>query len=192
MKPRFFTSQAAFRKWLDANHERATELRVGLWKVDSERGGLTYKQALDEALCAGWIDAVRRRIDDKSYSIRFTPRKAKSYWSEVNVRRMEQLIADGVVKPEGLRAFEARDPEKTKQYSYEERTRPLAPEYEQQFRANRKAWTYFESEAPWYRRTASWWVMSAKREETRARRLAELIERSAKARRLAQLPAKKQ
>jgi uncharacterized protein YdeI (YjbR/CyaY-like superfamily) len=192
MKPRFFTSQAAFRKWLDANHERATELLVGLWKVDSERGGLTYKQALDEALCAGWIDAVRRRIDDESYSIRFTPRKAKSYWSEVNVRRMKELIAEGVVKPEGLRAFEARDPGKTKQYSYEERTRPLAPEYEHQFRANRKAWTYFESEAPWYRRTASWWVMSAKREETRARRLAELIERSAKGLRLAQLPAKKQ
>ncbi|HKO02942.1 MAG TPA: YdeI/OmpD-associated family protein [Thermoanaerobaculia bacterium] len=180
MKPRFFTSQAAFRKWLDANHDRADELLVGLRKVGAGKAGLTYKQALDEALCFGWIDGVRRTIDDESYSIRFTPRRARSIWSQVNIRRMNELIAAGVVKPEGLRAFEGRDETRTKLYSYENRTRGLDVEYERQFRANAKAWKYFEAQPPWYRRTSSWWVMSAKKEETRARRLATLIDVSAK------------
>jgi uncharacterized protein YdeI (YjbR/CyaY-like superfamily) len=180
MKPRFFASQAAFRKWLDANHDRADELLVGFHKVDSGKGGLTYKEALDEALCTGWIDGVRRRIDDDSYSIRFTARRANSIWSQVNIRRMDELIAMNAVKPEGLRAFEARDPERTKRYSYEVRNRGLSAEYEQQFRSNQNAWSYFAAQPPWYRRTSSWWVMSAKKEETRARRLATLVELSAK------------
>jgi uncharacterized protein YdeI (YjbR/CyaY-like superfamily) len=179
MTPRFFASQAAFRKWLDANHDRKTELLVGFWKTDSGKGGLTYKGSVDEALCAGWIDGVRKRIDDESYSIRFTPRKKKSIWSQVNIRRMNELIADGVVKPEGLRHFEARDEKLTKRYSYEERMRPLDAAYEQEFRKNKAGWTYFEAQPPWYRRAASWWVMQAKKEETRTRRLATLIERSA-------------
>jgi uncharacterized protein YdeI (YjbR/CyaY-like superfamily) len=179
MKPRFFASQAAFRKWLDANHNRADELLVGLRKVGTGKVGLTYKQAVDEALCVGWIDGVRRTIDDESYSIRFTPRRARSIWSQVNIRRMNELIAAGVVNPEGLRAFESRDEARTKLYSYENRTRGLDVEYEQQFRANAKAWKYFEAQPPWYRRTSSWWVMSAKKEETRARRLATLIDVSA-------------
>jgi uncharacterized protein YdeI (YjbR/CyaY-like superfamily) len=180
MKPRFFASKAAFRKWLDANHDRADELLVGLRKVGARKVGLTYKQALDEALCFGWIDGVRRTIDDESYSIRFTPRRARSIWSQVNIRRMNELIAAGVVKPEGLRAFEGRDETRTKLYSYENRTRGLDVEYEQQFRANANAWKYFEAQPPWYRRTSSWWVMSAKKEETRSRRFATLIDVSAK------------
>jgi len=180
MKPRFFASQAAFRKWLDANHDRADELLVGLRKVGTGKVGLTYKQSVDEALCAGWIDGVRRSIDDESYSIRFTPRRARSIWSAVNIRRMHELIALDLVKPEGMRAFEARDEARTKLYSYENRTRGLNADYEAQFRANAKAWQYFEAQPPWYRHTSSWWVMSAKKEETRARRLATLIDVSAK------------
>jgi uncharacterized protein YdeI (YjbR/CyaY-like superfamily) len=180
MTPRFFATQQEFGEWLDANHDRATELLVGFYKTGSGKGGLTYKQALDEALCIGWIDGVRKSLGAESYTIRFTPRRAKSIWSQVNIRRVHELIASGAMKPPGLRVFEARDEALTKRYSYEQRAQPLAPEYEAQLRANADAWAHFEREPPWYRRVASFWVMSAKRVETREKRLKTLIERSAK------------
>src|SRR5262249_43488984 len=141
--------------------------------------GLTYPEALDAALSFGWIDGVRKRLDAKAYTIRFTPRKRGSVWSMVNIRRAEELIAEGLMKPPGLRAFRERDEQKTRQYSYEREQGKLDPALETALRANRKASSFFDGQPPGYRRTVIFWVMSAKREETRARRLAHLIECSA-------------
>lgn len=143
--------------------------------------GITYAEALDEALCHGWIDGVRRAVDAGSYSVRFTPRKAKSIWSLVNVRHAERLIQEGRMTAAGQKAFDARDASRTGVYSFEQKATALSPAYQRRFRANRAAWRYFEQEAPWYRRTSLHWVMSAKKEETRERRLATLIECSADA-----------
>ena len=140
---------------------------------------MTYRQALDESLCFGWIDGVRRRFDDDSFVQRFSPRRPKSYWSKVNIERYRELEAEGRVRPPGRAAFEARDFDANR-YSFESRPRALAPVYARRFRANAKAWAFYQSQAPWYRRVTSFWVMSAKKPETRARRLAQLIERSAK------------
>ena len=181
MSPRFFKTQEHFRRWLDKNHASATEVWIGMYRKVSGKGGLTYRQALDEALCFGWIDGVRFRLDEASYTIRFTPRRRGSRWSTVNTRRMDELIAAGRVRRAGLAAFERRDPAKSGTYSYEQRHgAELGPDRERRFRANAAAWTYFQAQPPWYRRTATWWVVSAKREETRARRLETLIERSAR------------
>jgi uncharacterized protein YdeI (YjbR/CyaY-like superfamily) len=140
---------------------------------------MTWPESVDEALCFGWIDGVRRRIDDESYSIRFTPRRVKSIWSAVNVRRMEELIALGRVHPSGLKVYEARDPAKTNLYSFERESVAFSPELEAAFRANEPAWSFYQSQPPWYRKTSCHWVMSAKKEETRLRRLETLIEDSA-------------
>jgi len=177
-EPRFFKSQAAFRTWLEKNHAKATELLVGFHKVATGKGGLTYKQAVDEALCFGWIDAVRRG-GATTWSIRFTPRKRGSIWSAVNIRRIEELKAAGFVHPSGLAVYEGRDPAKQKRYSFENRDTVLAPAYEKQFRASREAWAWFEAAPRSYRHPAVWWVMSAKQEATRERRLATLIADSA-------------
>ena len=142
-------------------------------------GGITYAQALDEALCFGWIDGVRRRLDADSFSIRFSPRKPRSLWSRVNVRHVERLIRDGRMTKAGLAVFEARDQGRTGTYSFEQRKVELAAEYRRRFREAETAWAYFQGEAPWYRRTSSFWVMSAKREDTRIRRLETLIACSA-------------
>jgi uncharacterized protein YdeI (YjbR/CyaY-like superfamily) len=167
-------------------------LLVGFYNKESGKGGLTYPQALDEALCFGWIDGVRRNVDASSYSIRFTPRKPSSNWSEVNTKRMHELIADERVHASGLSAFEKRDPEKTKQYSYEERHRDLAEPFAQRLREDEKAWAYLESQPPGYRRLAGWFVMSAKKDETRWKRLAQLIECCQEGKRLDQtLPGKR-
>ena len=174
-EPTHFGSQAAFRAWLKQHHRTATELLVKLWKTHAAEHGLTYAQALDEALCFGWIDGVRRRIDADSFSIRFSPRKARSIWSRVNVAHVERLTRAGRMTRRGLAAFAARTAKRTGIYSFEQAPRKLAPEYLALFRANRTAWTYFQARPPWYQRTSSFWVMNAKREETRARRLAILI-----------------
>ncbi|MCC7451517.1 MAG: YdeI/OmpD-associated family protein [Anaerolineae bacterium] len=185
MDAAFFESQADFRHWLMSNHAAANELWVGFYKKDSGQTGITYAQALDEALCFGWIDGVRKRIDDNRFMNRFTPRKPRSIWSQVNTARAEELIRLGLMQPAGLKAFETRDQEKARQYSYEARNRPLDAQYEQQFRANQQAWDFFQAQAPSYQRAANWWVMSAKKEETRLRRLVTLIGDSAKGQRLA-------
>jgi len=142
--------------------------------------GLTYREALDQALCFGWIDGVRRAVDDESFSIRFTPRKARSTWSAVNIKRANQLEDEERMHPAGRAAFAAREPRSSRRYSFESKPRELRRDYQKRLRANRRAWTFFRAQAPWYQRTSIFWVMEAKREETRLRRLDELIQRSAK------------
>lgn len=183
MQPTFFKTPATFRRWLARHHGDTAELLVGFYKKESGKGGITYSEALDEALCFGWIDGVRRSRDEVSYTIRFTPRKPRSNWSAVNVRHVTRLIAAGRMQPPGMAAYERRTADKAG-YSYEERPTRLSPTLAKRFRAARQAWTFFQAQPPGYRRTATFWVMSAKREETRERRLASLIEHSGKGKRI--------
>jgi len=176
--PRSFASGAAFRAWLERHHATATELDVKIWKTHAKHRGMGYAEALDEALAFGWIDGVRRSIDADSFRIRFTPRKKGSRWSLVNVRHVARLEAAGRMHAAGLAAFRARDPEDPRRYSFEARPVTLSPAFARKFRARAAAWRYFSARPPWYRRTSTHWVMSAKRGETRERRLAELIARS--------------
>ena len=177
MKPRFFSSPAQFRQWLEKNHDSAAELLVGFHKKDSGKKSITYPQALDEALCFGWIDGVRRSLDETSYTIRFTPRKPRSIWSNVNVRHVERLTKEGRMAEPGRKAYALRDPKRTGIYAFENEVREFSPEFEKKFRANKPAWQFFQSEPPSIRRTCIFWVMSAKKEETRLRRLEQLIAR---------------
>jgi len=185
--PVHFASAADFRAWLELNHATATELLVAFHTKDSGRGGLTYPESLDEALCFGWIDGVRRKLDAERFSIRYTPRTAVSTWSLVNIRHVERLTQAGRMAPAGLAAFAARDPAKTGIYSFEQRPQDFPPALKKTFRANQTAWTFWEAQPPGYRRTALWWVVSAKQEATQQRRLAQLIADSAAGRRLALL-----
>jgi uncharacterized protein YdeI (YjbR/CyaY-like superfamily) len=174
-----FRSQAALRAWLKKNHGRETELILRCFKVHAADQGVTYAQALDEALCFGWIDGVRRSVDAHSFSIRFTPRKPTSIWSRVNISHVERLTRAGRMMQPGLAAFAARTEARTGVYSFERETE-LAPAYATLFRANNAAWDYYQAQAPWYRRTSTHWVMSAKKSETRERRLAQLIDCSSR------------
>jgi uncharacterized protein YdeI (YjbR/CyaY-like superfamily) len=185
--PTFFRSQSELRRWLEAHHDTARELWVGFYKKHAKREGITYAEAVDEALCFGWIDGVRKSVDDSSYMNRFTPRKPRSIWSAVNIKRVGELAERGRMRPPGLAAFAARDEARSRVYAYEQRSQGLGPEYEREFRANERAWTFFEAQPPWYRRTSAWWVVSAKKEETRRRRLAALIECSAQGATIPQL-----
>jgi uncharacterized protein YdeI (YjbR/CyaY-like superfamily) len=175
-----FASQRKFRAWLEQHHRTAAELLVRCYKTHAKDKGLTYRQALDEALCFGWIDGVRRAVDDESFSTRFTPRKPKSKWSVVNIKRAKELQAEGRMHSAGEAAFAARDGATSKRYSYESRPAQLDAGSLKKLRASKRAWAFFQAQPPWYRRTSVFWVMEAKREETRERRLAELIARSAK------------
>jgi uncharacterized protein YdeI (YjbR/CyaY-like superfamily) len=184
-RPRFFATPEAFRSWLDAHHERETELLVGFYKRDSGRPSVTWPESVDEALSFGWIDGIRRRVDEICYTIRFTPRKPRSNWSAINVKRMAELIAQGRARPAGLSAFEKRAPERTGIYSYENRQKAvLDPEAENALRQNKKAWAFFQAQAPSYRRLCIWWIVSAKKEATRRSRLATLIDDSANGRKI--------
>jgi len=183
-RPKFFATPDAFRAWLAEHHETEPELLVGFYKRGSGKPSITWPESVDEALCFGWIDGVRRRIDDESYSIRFTPRRKGSTWSAINIKRATELKQFGRMHPAGLREFEARSDKKSGIYSYENAPRTLPPEMEKPFRANKKAWTFFNEQPPWYRRVAIYWVTTAKKEETRARRLETLIRDSAEGRRL--------
>jgi uncharacterized protein YdeI (YjbR/CyaY-like superfamily) len=185
LEPTFFTSPSELHTWLAEHHDTATELWLGFYKKGATETGITYAEALDEALCFGWIDGVRKRLDDARFMIRFTPRKPHSIWSAVNIARASQLSAQGVMRPAGLAAFEGRDRAKERQYTYEREERPLDGAYERQFRANAKAWDFFQAQPPSYRRLAIGWVAGAKREETRQKRLATLIADSEQGRRLA-------
>jgi uncharacterized protein YdeI (YjbR/CyaY-like superfamily) len=188
MQPRFFAGPDEFRAWLEANHAAESEVLVGFYKKHTGRRSMTWTQSVREALCFGWIDGLTRRIDDDTYCIRFTPRAPHSNWSAVNVRHVEELLRAGRMHPAGIAAFEARSPETTGVYTYENRhTAKLAPEQEEQFRSNERAWEFFEAQPAGYRQMAIFWVVSAKREETRARRLATLIDDSAHGRRIAPL-----
>ena len=183
--PAFYASPEAWRAWLEEHHADAREHWVGFHKVGSGRPSVTWPEAVDQALCFGWIDGVRRRVDETSYMIRFTPRKKASKWSLINARRVEELREAGLMRPAGIAAFEARS--ETGTYSYEQRDAAVFDaERERRLRANAAAWEHFSAQAPWYRRTATYWVMSAKRAETREKRLATLMTDSAAGRRLAQ------
>lgn len=186
-RPRFFRSPAEFRKWLEKNNDRESELLVGFYKKSSGKRGITYEEALDEALCFGWIDGVRRSVDDERSTIRFTPRRQRSNWSLKNIRRVNELTKLGRMAPPGIAAFERRDPSEAGTYSFEQANPRLDQGLERRFRRNRGAWQFWEAQPPGYRKAATWWVVSAKREETRLRRLQTLIEDSANGRRLAQV-----
>jgi uncharacterized protein YdeI (YjbR/CyaY-like superfamily) len=176
MKPTFFATPAELRAWLEDNHATATELLVGFYRRGSGRTSITWQELVDEELCFGWIDGVRKGIDDVSYSNRITPRKPRSTWSAINIARTKELIRQGRMRPAGLKAFERRTDDRSAIYSYEQRkAQRLEPEAERAFRTNKKAWAFLDSQPPSYRRTAIYWVISAKREETRQKRLATLI-----------------
>lgn len=184
MEAESFATSDDLRAWLDQHGKSTAELWVGFYKAATGRPSISWPQVVDEALCFGWIDGVRKRIDDTAYAIRCTSRKPGSIWSQVNIRRVDELTALGRMRPGSLKAFAALDGEKTWRYSYENERRALDPTYEVAFQANPAAWAFFAVQAASYRRAATWWVMSAKRDETRQKRLAALIEDSAAGRRL--------
>ncbi|NWJ46039.1 MAG: YdeI/OmpD-associated family protein [Chloroflexi bacterium] len=183
----FFQTEAEFREWLEQQHAQMQELWVGFYKKSTAKPGISYGQAVDQALCFGWIDGIRKTIDVESYMIRFTPRKPRSIWSAVNLKRAGELVELGLMHASGLKTYQERDPDKAQLYSYENDKRALVDSYEAQFRENPAAWDFFQAQPPYYKKVASFWVMSAKKEETRLKRLATLIEDSAQGRRLAQV-----
>jgi uncharacterized protein YdeI (YjbR/CyaY-like superfamily) len=185
MDIKFFKSPAEFRKWLKTHHAKVAELQVGFYKTKAPQKGITWPEAVDQALCFGWIDGVRKGIDESRYMIRFTPRRPASIWSSVNLKRVAELSKLGLMQPAGLRAFEGRDAKKAQLYSYERSVSQLSDACVATFRANRVAWEFFNAQAPSYRRAATWWVVSARKEETRQRRLATLIADSARRVRIA-------
>lgn len=193
----FFTSPEAFRTWLAEQEakpsgEKAQEVWVGFYKKATGKPTLTWPESVDAALCYGWIDGVRKSVDEISYKIRFTPRKAKSIWSNVNIKRVEELTQLGLMQPAGLKAFNERQADNSGIYSHEQGDNIQLPEaYEQEFRQNEKAWNFFQKQSATYRKAATWWVVSAKREETRRSRLTTLITDSQNERTIAPLTRKK-
>jgi len=175
LEPTFFTSAEDFRAWLIANGESETSVQVGLYKRSSATRGISYEEARDEGLCFGWIDGVMHSIDTDRFTIRFTPRKPRSIWSRVNIARVEALLSEGRMTPAGIAAFEARTPDRVGVYSSEQDSVELPPEFTARLMANSDAAAYWNARPPGYRKQAAWWVISAKREETRARRLEQLI-----------------
>ena len=175
---RFFASADAFRRWLERHHGRASEVWVGFHRKDTGRTGLGYLEAIDVALCFGWIDGIRKKLDETTYTNRFTPRKPGSIWSRINIARVERLIAAGLMAQAGISAYEKRDAKKSGIYSFEQRPERFPPALEARFRAVPPAWAHFSEQPPGYRRLGMWWVISAKREETQLRRLQQLIDAS--------------
>jgi len=183
MKPIFFAKQSDFRKWFVKNYKKATELLVGFYKVDSGKPSITWSQSVDEALCFGWIDSVRKSIDGESYCIRFTPRNPKSIWSAVNIKKAEQLIKLGLMQQEGLELYKNRKVDKSKVYSYENKPEKLPSEFEQIFKANKTAWRFFSKQSSSYKKTSYFWILSAKQETTQLSRLNKVIKESEQNRR---------
>jgi uncharacterized protein YdeI (YjbR/CyaY-like superfamily) len=180
VRPTFFATPREFRAWLEENHDKRTEVWVGFYKKGSGKPGITWPEAVDEALCFGWIDGIRKSIDADSYTNRFTPRKARSTWSAINIKRAKELERLGRMHAAGRKAFEARTDDRSALYSYEQRhAAKLQPEQERRFKASKEAWKWFQAQPPSYRKAAIWWVVSAKKDETKARRLATLIDDSA-------------
>lgn len=179
MKPVFFKNPSDLRFWFEENSEKEKELIVGYYKKTSAKQSVDWPQSVDEALCFGWIDGIRKRIDDQSYQIRFTPRNPKSHWSRINVEKAEKLIKNGLMKPAGLKLYKNRDKEKSEQASYEQQNVELREDFIRQIKKNKKAWDYYQNRlAPSYKKASIHWIMSAKQEETKVRRLTILIESS--------------
>jgi|ERR1043166_517148 uncharacterized protein YdeI (YjbR/CyaY-like superfamily) len=184
MNPRFFKTPAAFRKWLAANHDKATELWVGFYKKDSGKPSITWPESVDEALCFGWIDGLRKSINAESYKIRFSPRKPGSVWSAVNIRNVERLIKEKRMQAAGLKAYAARKENRSAIYSYEQRPAELIEPYASEFKRHKPAWKFFQAQPPYYRKTMTWFILSAKQDSTRLMRLQTLIEASSNKQRL--------
>jgi uncharacterized protein YdeI (YjbR/CyaY-like superfamily) len=180
----FFENQLEFREWLENNHKKETELFVGFYKVGSGKPSMTWSESVDQALCYGWIDGIRKSIDKERYCIRFTPRKPTSIWSAINIKKIEVLTKAGLMKPEGLKAFSLRKEEKSKIYSHEKEIVELAPDYSNQFKENMIAWNFFIHQAPSYQKGITHWIMSAKQEKTRQSRLEKTIRASEQQKRL--------
>lgn len=180
----FFADQKDFRRWLEKNHDEEKELLVGFYKVGSGNPSMTWPQSVDQALCFGRIDSVRRSIDDESYCIRFTPRQAKSIWSAMNIKKIEELTAQGLMRPAGIAAFAKREESRSKVYAYENEPVRLSKEFENKFKANKIAWTFFEKQGNWYKKRATSWIMTAKQESTRQSRLEKLIAESENGRKI--------
>ncbi len=187
MTPKFFKTIESLRAWFTEHGATKSELWIGYYKKASGKGGVVYKQALDEALCVGWIDGQVRSIDDVCYMQRWTPRKPKSNWSNVNVKRAGELIAAGRMAPAGMAAFERRVPERTGVYTFENPTPEFSPEFLKRFKTNKVAWKFWSAQPPGYRRTVTGYVTSAKQDATRDRRLALVMEHSARGERLPSL-----
>ncbi|MES2892247.1 MAG: YdeI/OmpD-associated family protein [Bacteroidota bacterium] len=179
MTPTFFTTQLEFRKWLGKHHAKETELLVGFYKVGSGQPSMTWSQSVDEALCFGWIDGVRKSIDQQRYTIRFTPRRATSIWSAINIDKVEQLTKSGLMKPAGLDSFALRKEHKSKIYSHENEGGKLTKEFEKIFKANKKAWRFFTTQAPSYQKVMIHWITTAKQPATQLSRLNKTITESA-------------
>ena len=190
MKPQYFATPAEFRDWLDKHHATKQELWVGYYKKASGKPSMTWPESVDEALCYGWIDGIRKSVGDDSYTIRFTPRRPRSVWSAVNVRRVEEMTREGRMRPAGRAAYEARVESRSGIYSHEQQAVELDGSYGEQLRRNREAWAFYQAQPASYRKAVNWWVLSAKKEETRLRRLGQLIEASAGGRRIAQFTRK--
>jgi uncharacterized protein YdeI (YjbR/CyaY-like superfamily) len=184
MKIKYFKSAHDFRRWLEKNHATMQELWVGYYKKSSQQPSMTWPESVDEALCFGWIDGIRRSVDDLRYTIRFTPRRRGSIWSAVNIKRARELSDKGLMKPPGMAAFGARTENRSGIYSYEQRSANLDGPYEKKLRQNKAAWDFFYAQPPSYRKAIGWWVVSAKQEATRLKRLKKLIEESANRKRL--------
>jgi uncharacterized protein YdeI (YjbR/CyaY-like superfamily) len=184
MKITYFRTRTDLRKWFAKHHAAEQELWVGYFKKGSGKPSITWPESVDEALCVGWIDGIRKSVDEERYTIRFTPRKRSSIWSAVNIKRARELKRQGLMQASGLEAFKARREYKSGIYSYEQRSAELPEPYSTQLKKNKAAWKFFESQPPGYRKQMSWWVVSAKTEETRSKRLKKLIEESGAGRRI--------
>ncbi len=177
MKPQFFETQNDFREWLNKNHVNETVLLVGFYKVGSKKPSMTWPESVDQALCYGWIDGVRKSIDEESYSVRFTPRKPTSIWSNVNINKVKALTEKGLMMPKGIAAFSLRKESKSGIYSFENEPKTLDSKLESKFKSNKKAWDFFQKSAPSHQKQIIYWIASAKKEETRLSRLEKAIEK---------------
>jgi uncharacterized protein YdeI (YjbR/CyaY-like superfamily) len=186
LKPKFFRTPADFKTWLEKNHAAATELWVGFYTRDSGKPSITWPESVDLALCFGWIDGIRKRVDEISYQIRFTPRRRGSIWSAINIKRAKELVRQKQMRPAGLKAFGARIENKSGIYSYEQRSTELTQPYANLLKKNKAASDFFQTQPPSYRKMIGWWIISAKKEETRMARLEKLIRESEKGKRLLQ------
>ncbi|WP_337967804.1 YdeI/OmpD-associated family protein [uncultured Flavobacterium sp.] len=184
MNPTFFPTQEKFREWLEKHHQKETELLVGFYKVSTKKPTMSWSESVDQALCFGWIDGIRKSIDEESYTIRFTPRKKSSIWSVINIKKVETLTKAGLMKEAGIKAFELKSDERSKIYSHENEAYVLDPELEKQFKANETAWEYFNNQAPSYKKVIIHVIMSAKQEKTRIARLEKAIKFSAEGKRM--------